>query len=47
MLDYLDTNIFCYDLEKYLTLRGGYFDFTKEVPRPVVESAVALFNEIG
>ena len=51
MFDYLDTNkpiyFFCYDLEKYLTLRGVYFDFTKEVPGPLVDSAAALFNEIG
>lgn len=51
MFDYLNTNkpiyFFCYDLEKYLELRGVYFDFTKEVPGPIVQDAPTLFDEIN
>ncbi|MBU5276772.1 CDP-glycerol glycerophosphotransferase family protein [Lactiplantibacillus argentoratensis] len=51
MFDYLNTNkpiyFFCYDLEKYLELRGVYFDFTKEIPGPIVKDATTLFNEIS
>lgn len=51
MFDYLNTDkplyFFCYDLEKYLELRGVYFDFTKEVPGPIVKDATALFTAIG
>lgn len=51
MFDYLNTNkpiyFFCYDLEKYLELRGVYFDFTEEVPGPIAKNVESLFNEIG
>lgn len=51
MFDYLNTDkpiyFFCYDLEKYLELRGVYFDFTKEVPGPIVKTAESLFDEIS
>ncbi|WP_404932427.1 CDP-glycerol glycerophosphotransferase family protein [Pediococcus acidilactici] len=50
MFDYLNTNkpiyFYTYDLDKYLELRGTYFDFTKEVPGPLVKTSEELFKAI-
>lgn len=51
MFDYLNTNqpiyFFAYDLEKYLELRGVYFDFAKEVPGPLVKTSDELLTAIS
>lgn len=51
MFDYVNTNkpiyFFCYDLEKYLELRGTYFDLKDEAPGPVVENVDSVFSEIS
>ncbi|KRN93710.1 CDP-glycerol glycerophosphotransferase family protein [Pediococcus stilesii] len=51
MFDYLNVNrpmyFFTYDLEKYLDLRGVYFDFEKEVPGPIVKTSDELLNAIA
>jgi CDP-glycerol glycerophosphotransferase len=51
MFDYLNTNqpiyFFAYDLEKYLELRGVYFDFATEVPGPLVKTSDELLTAIS